>query len=60
MTRILWYMALVQSETVDHATNAKFDFVVQNHFINTFFSITGSATSGTSYCLWLYTIAFLW
>ena len=34
-------MALVQSGTVDHATIAKIDFVVQNHFINTFFLLLG-------------------
>lgn len=37
MTRILWYMALVQSGTVDHATIVK----IQNHFINTFFLLLG-------------------
>ena len=34
-------MALVQSGTVDHATIAKIDFVIQDHFINTFFLLLG-------------------
>ena len=37
-------MALVQSGTVDRATIAKIDFVVQNHFINTFFLLAEQVT----------------